>query len=482
MATTESLIHDPLAADVNGDGVSDAIATWTSTGSVLNAQAFDGKTGAVIWGSKYSEALQWGFQPSAMADYDGDGVSDLHFVPNTLRVLNGKSGATLANNPTFLAYFTPTIADVDGDGVAEVTMSRGYYPARTFRKDLTTTTWTGPDDRPYQHGARAVCGATSIWVQPSSQNRALVRLFTMNGASVGATSTVWLAGGKVHATQAAADASGAFEGALGNVSIKQDLVGTADHPSALIGSTDGFLYAINPCAGTLDWAFNAKVAVGDAIFADTSGDNVDEILVPAADGYLYALQQRLLAPPSFVNDNAVNGTTVIPGPDVDTVKTAGSLGASWDAVPDADGYQVAVQTEGGTFVTQPDWVDLGNVTQAAVPNLSLVDGRKYFFSVRAVSKTKGSSFDIKSNGVTVQLIAAPDAGLEDVTLGGDDTGGVPDDGGVDATLGDTGTAPAAAEASKSGCGCRVAGVPGGDAALVVVALGSALALVRKRRR
>lgn len=482
MASTESLIHDPLAADVNGDGTSDAIATWTSTGAVLNAQAFDGKTGNAIWSTKYSENLQWGFQPSAMADHDGDGVSDLYFVPNTLRVLNGKSGATLATNPTFLAYFTPTIADVDGDGVAEVTMSRGYYPARTFKKDLVTATWTGPDDRPYQHGARAACGATSIWVQPSSQNRALVRLFTMNGASVGAMSTVWLAGGKLHATKAAADASGAFQGALGNVSIKQDLVGTAAHPSALIGSTDGFLYAINPCAGTLDWAFDAKVAVGDPIFADTSGDNVDEIVVPAADGYLYALQQRLLAPPSFVNDNAVNGAAVIPGADVDTVKTAGSLGASWDAVPEADGYQVAVQTAGGTFVTQPDWVDLGNVTQAAVPNLSLVDGRKYFFSVRAVSKTKGSSFETKSNGVTVQLIAAPDAGLEDVTLGGDDTGGVPDDAGVDATVGEAGTAPVDAEPAKSGCGCRVAGVPSGEAALVVVALGSALALVRKRRR
>jgi hypothetical protein len=478
-----SLIHDPLAGDVNGDGTSDIIATWTTTGSVLNAQAFDGKTGNPIWPSAYSEALQWGFQPSALADYDGNGVPDLFFVPNSLRVLNGATGATLANNAEFLAYFTPTVSDVDGDGVFDVTLSRGYYPVRLESKALGVKWVSSLDDRPYQHGARAQCGAggaTSIWVQPSSQNRAVVRLITMNGAGAGTATSVWVAGGKLYPTQAAAQASGAFMGLLGNVAIKKDLIGTGDHPSALIGSTDGFLYAIDPCHGALDWAFDAKFAVGDAILADTSGDGVDEILVPAADGYVHALQQRLLAPPSYVNDNAVNGATVVAGPDVDTVQTYDTLGASWDGVPEADGYQVAVLTPGGTFVTQPDWVNVGKVTEAALSKLSLADGKKYVVSVRAVSKTKGSSVEARSNGVTVQLIAAPDAGVDEVSLG-DDTGVSPADAAADATVTDGGATPAAGDGGSS-CGCRTAGVGGGEAALALAAIAGALAIGRRGKR
>src|SRR5262249_6756083 len=155
--------------DVNGDGVSDPIAAYVTSGSVMNIQAFSGSDGKALWSAPVSEALQWGWYPFSLADHDADGVLDVYAVLNTLRVHSGKTGTKLNENATFLAYFTPVIADVDGDGVHDVTMSRGYFPARTFKKDLTTALWTGGDDRPYQHGARATCSGKQIWVQPSSQ-------------------------------------------------------------------------------------------------------------------------------------------------------------------------------------------------------------------------------------------------------------------------------------------------------------------------
>jgi hypothetical protein len=448
---SSTFVFDPLAGDVNGDGISDVFTSYTSTGAVLNLQVWNGKDGTPIWPSAYVEALQWGFQPFSVADHNGDAVPDMFVVSNTLRVLHGATGASLASNPMFMAYFTPTILDVDGDSVADVTLSRGYYPARTLKQDLSTALWTGEDDRPYQHGAHVGCSdGRSVWVQPSTQVQGMVRLTTMNGATAGAATTLFLAGGAAYPTAADATAADKFLGALGDVAVKQDLLGTGDHPSALIGSSDGFLYAINACAGVVDWAYDLKFAVGNPIFADPNGTGVDQILVPAADGYIHALQQRVLEAPAYVYDNAVLGTGSVEGPDLDTVATTNALGASWAAVAGADGYQVAVLTEGGTFVSQPDWVSVGNVTSAAVLNLSIGAAKKYSFAVRAVSKTKGASLDTKSNGVMVEPPSMPDGGFTDEDAGADagpDAGGPPPDGGQ----------PTTPPAAPGGCGCSAAG-------------------------
>lgn len=464
MPSGGTVSYDPLVADVTGDGTADVVAAYQTAGSVMNLQAFNGKDGAPIWGAPVTEALQWGYFPFSLADHDGDGTVDVYMVLNTLRAHSGKTGTKLAENTTFLAYFTPVIADVDGDGVDDLTMSRGYYPARTFKKDLTTALWTGGDDRPYQHGARAVCGSQSFWVQPSSQYKGMVRFYPMDGSAV---STVYLAGGKAFSSAAAA--AGNFLGTLGDVAVKQDLVGGGDHPSALVGSTDGYLYALDPCKKTVDWAYDLRFGVGNPILADTDGDGVDEVLVGAADGYLHAIGPRVLEAPTGVNDNDPYGA--VPGPDVDKVATADRLAGSWNAVTGADGYQIAVLTEGGTFVTQPDWVDVGAATSFKATGVSLSVGKKYFWAVRAISKTKGSSLEARSNGVVVESVTAPDGGtLGDAMLG--------DDGGVDSDAGTEAGVTADEGKESSGCGCHTVGTSthAGWASLL------ALVALRRRRR
>src|SRR5262249_40741295 len=127
-----------------------------------------------------------------------------------------------------------------------------------------------------------------------------------------------------------------------------------------------------------------------------------------------------------------------------------TLAASWAPVTGADGYQVAALTEGGTFVTQPDWVTIDNTTNTAVANLSLTPGKKYFFSVRAISKTKGSSAAATSNGVIVET---PDGGgLGDAGFPTGAGGG----GGAGSTSGSagagTGGGPSMPPKKSGGCG------------------------------
>jgi MYXO-CTERM domain-containing protein len=135
-----------------------------------------------------------------------------------------------------------------------------------------------------------------------------------------------------------------------------------------------------------------------------------------------------------------------------------------------------VLTEGGTFVSQPDWVSVGNVTSGLVGNLSIAPGKKYIFAVRAVSKAKGSSIDTRSNGAVVETPSSQtDGGFVDEDAGTDaGTGG---SGGEAADAGTGGSG--GGTTSKSGCGCRTVGreeTPAG-----VWALAGLVAVAMRRR-
>jgi hypothetical protein len=126
-----------------------------------------------------------------------------HERPAFAYALRAKGISVAADQDPFVgfpAYFLPVIADVDHDGIDDVTLTGGYYPARTYAHDLTSAGWRGADDRPYPYGARAGCPSDrSVWVQASLQEPGLVRLVTMNGADAGTTASLFLAEGALFA-------------------------------------------------------------------------------------------------------------------------------------------------------------------------------------------------------------------------------------------------------------------------------------------
>jgi outer membrane protein assembly factor BamB len=466
------LYYDALPGDADGDGAPDLFVEHLTAGSVGNFQVLSGKDGHSLWAAPHSEPFKWGGMPFAVSDYDGDGRADLFTVLNTLRVLRGADGTKLAENPQFLAYFLPVIADVDHDGIDDVTLTGGYYPARTYAHDLTSASWTGADDRPYPYGARAECPSDrSVWVQASLQEPGLVRFITMNGTDAGSTASLFLAEGALFADGDQAQAAKKHRGTVGNATIKPNLTGPGTHPSALLGSTDGWLYALNACDGTLDWSYKLGFPVGESILGDTSGDGVDEIILTAADGYLYALQQQHLPAPAYVYDT--DPPAGITDQDVDETLTYQMLHGKWAAVPGADSYEVAVLTAGGSYVTQPNWQNVGQVTWVTVRGLPLQSGKRYVFAVRAVSSTKGSSTETASDGVLVTVGSRPASGSD---------AGAPVAPSSDA--GAPGKSSPSLEGSEmTGCSCSTGGGGASDpCALAFAVLGGILFRVARGRR
>jgi hypothetical protein len=318
-----------------------------------------------------------------------------------MRVLSGSTGAQiLLGGSATVPYFMPTLFDANGDGLDEVTLHGGQQPAQMLSHDLVTTLWTSSlDDLPYPYGAVAVCPSGPVLVEGSLQTTAQLSMTPMSGPSAGKATTIVLAAGARYADVASATMVGAEMGQLTSAATHADLTG-AGRPSTLVGSSDGFLYAVNPCDGTLDFAMGFGASVGQPVFGDTDGDGRDEILVMVGDGYLYDIKNQAIAPPGFVWDiDLAHGITT----DIDVIHTVDTLYCKWGAVPGATGYEVAILAAGGGFVTQnPSWKTVNAAaTVATLPGLSLTDGAKYFCAVRTVGPD-GKSPDALSKGVVVE--------------------------------------------------------------------------------
>jgi MYXO-CTERM domain-containing protein len=406
----------------NGDGVPGLTVQWGDPGdTLLQTRALSGLNGATIWNATPFDPGS-GRQPVgvAVADWNADGFDDVVFQGAGTRALSGATGAQLlSGGSTSASYFLPTLFDVNGDGMDEVILHGGLLPANMLSHDLTNTLWTSSiDDHPYPYGAVAVCPSGPVLVEGSLVTPAQLSLTPMKGSNAGVAATFVLASGARYADSASATMAGAAMGQLTATATHSNLTG-AGRPSTLVGSSDGYLYAVNPCDGTLDFAVNFGASVGQPVFGDTDGDGNDEILVTVADGYLYDLKNEAIAPPGFVWDiDLAHGITT----DIDVIDTVDTLYCKWGAVPGATGYEVSIVAAAGGFVTQnPPWKPVDAATTiATLPGLALTDGAKYFCAVRAVGPN-GKSPDALSNGVVVNGVidagpedaGPPDAGPED---------------------------------------------------------------------
>jgi MYXO-CTERM domain-containing protein len=378
----------------------------------------------------------------------------------------------------------PVLTDVDGDGKTEVTLQGGYSPGRTYKHDLSSPLWTSTDtDKPLAYGGVANCGGGvgGVLVEASLAYSARLKVTRMSGANAGQFSTLWLSAGKSYADQATAKAGGGgFLGQLTAVSIHQNLAGDGT-PTAVVGSSDGWLYGVNPCTATLRFARDFGAPVGEAVFGDVRGTGLDDILVTAGDGYLYGLRNFALPSPTNVVDlDPDHGSA---SADVDVTQATTSLTGKWSAVAGATRYEVAAVDASGAYLTTPAWTDVGAATDYTIRNLSLVSGARYVFTVRAVMGSVLGA-DSPSDGVVVAPAtgdAGPDAGDSAVGDAGADAGAdaTVNDGGADArpNSGD--------EIAGSSCVCRAgeAGREGRNslAGLGLVALAGLLVGRRVRR-
>lgn len=458
-------------------GPIDLIVQWGRTSDVaLQHRAFSGATGAVLWDAAGQSPGTSRFPAGgAVADWNADGVDDFVHQHYGTQVLSGVDGSVLAANAyTSLVQFMPSLLDLDGDDRSEVVLHGGFAPVRVLDDDLVTPLWVSAnDDRPYPYGAIASgCGdGRPRLVEGSLLHPATLKLTPLAGPGAGTPQRMVLAEGKVYADEAAAEAAGALLGQLTSAAVHADLTG-AGLPVAVVGSDDGWLYAVDACSATLAFAVPFDAAVGAIAFGDTNGDGLDEILAAAGDGYLYALAQPPIAAPASVIDVAPGQAgNADDASDIDETGALDRMAATWEPVPGADAYHVAVvHADTGRMLSEPAWQDAGTATAAEITGLALVPGERYIFAVRALTGDAASP-DALSDGVTA-------AGEDPVPPDPPDPPGPPD---PPAPPGPLPEPPA--DLPDTGCGCRSASADPADAAawLLLAAL-AGLVHLRPRRR
>lgn len=489
--SSRSLTYDLVPGEVSGDTTPDiAYELNESSGGTVIINVLNGTSGAPLWATDFETVVAGsGLGASALVDRDGNGRMDVLACPRNLfwwlSDVDGSSAGSIDGG--YPGH--PILHDVDGDPELEILAAGGVYGVRALDLDFTTVWADTADLHTRVLGAVAECPDGPRYLQGHNNSPRLTIWSAVDGTRL---ADIALRDGSRYSPH---DTVPDGSGVLGNVTVSNDLTG-AGRPSALVPSSDGHLYAIDPCTSSLDWALDFRFPVGEAILADTDGDGEDEIVVTVADGYLYGIDRQVLEAPLFVVENDGTGPASGPGDDIDELVTRDRLYANWASVVDATAYEYAVITPGGAFLTEPNFIRVGNVTEVTATGLPLVAGRRYLFAVRAIG-AEGSSSETLSDGVLVladpcDMCAADElcvAGaclpdpclgitcspgqrcLDGICVAGGGDGGAPTDGGVAMDGGPTMTA--------GGCCAVVPGTPLG--ARGSMALGLLLGLIAWRR-
>jgi len=105
----------PLVADFDNDGDLDIATAGTD-----KFRVFDARTGAVIWDAVGGDG--GGGTSSSAFDFNGDGIKELLYNVNSLRVFDGGNGIVVAEEPNYSRTWVeyPIVVDVDNNHQANI--------------------------------------------------------------------------------------------------------------------------------------------------------------------------------------------------------------------------------------------------------------------------------------------------------------------------------------------------------------------------
>lgn len=342
----------------------------------------------------------FGDRPPTAHDADGDGVQDVFVTQRFVaRAASGATGARIVERDLDVIGGVISWIDVDGDGAPEPIQHHGAALRRLDPDDFSPR-WAVDAARGFAaFGLHA--GGAAIGFRPAARGRFGV----VDGADGELLGDVVLASGRAHADEAAALAAGGFLGDLDIVAAR-GLVRDGDVGFA-VASSDGWLYAV-AMDGALEWAIEIGSDNGIPIVADLDGDGRSEVLLGAADGNVHVISDAGLDAVGGVYDT--DGTFVAAGPedDVDEVRSSSTVGASWEEVPGATGYEYRLTRDDGAVVVP--FVDVGAATDHVQSGLALQRGRRYVTAVRAYAgrgPSRRASVLARSDGFVVVDDAPP---------------------------------------------------------------------------
>lgn len=379
-------LYDPLAVDLNGDGVDDVLyQVQNLNGNQYSIGALSGVDGTALWPEQPLESNNTGWRRLSFFDADGDGVPE---------ILSGRLYEIWALNAA------------DGSILRKITSSRGQLAVETgiathrllsvgfdnleLFDTQNTASWTSTFFMRHNYGSLLTCAAGAHYTIAPDSSAELRAVALSDGGTVW---SVVLASGKSFTSSSLADAAGVTIGTLGNTTSAPDGKGGT---LTLVGSSDGFLYGLDGCSGTLRWAVDLGAPVGESIIVDTDGDKSGEIVVSVADGYVYGIDEQTGDKVPWVYD--LDPTSSTPTEDVDQIESFDTLYTRWSTVAGALSYEVAVFTTDGAPVS--DGYVTVTATDATLTGLPLKLGLRYQVAVRAIV-SNGKTPETLSDGVLI---------------------------------------------------------------------------------
>ena len=343
--------------------------------------------------------------PATALDRNASGYEDYFLVrATTATAVDGESGTVAYEDRSAFAG-TLAIEDLDDDGTLDILHGGSSVGPRGLQLDFAIR-WRSDVAEKQVYPAAVLLPAGYMSVAAASLGRA--ELMILRGSDGAIQHQVVLASGRAFATAAAADAVGAVQGELSDVVAADDLAGTG-RPAFVVGSSDGYLYAVDAAAGSLLWSINLRAWVSAPVIADLDGDGISEILAMVGDGHLYGVGQAGLDPSTAVYDT--DGTFLAAGPadDLDRISSSSSVGGNWEPIAGAEGYEYQLLTSDGVVVVP--FTDVGSEQRFLRDDLVLQLGRRYVIAVRAYAGGRASP-EAVSDGFVVVDSAAPEVDLE----------------------------------------------------------------------
>ena len=299
-----------LAADLNNDGQADLILAVENTAQATTIITFDGTNGHLLGSTALQDIAPGGdgLGIATLTDVNGDGRPDLVTPVHGA----GLAAIDLSKTPFAQLWLVTPASAVDGTmGVASlVSAATADAGASTDLFRVNGADGFGPYERlslagvvvasadqglPLEQGfdentvalvSRGQTGAFDL-VSAGTAATGLSRVERLAGDTISTVWTVYLANGSVSATVPAAPS--ALHDPL---ELDVDGNGTED---IVIGSDDGYIYALSSIDGSLVFSVNMGAPVQHLIAANIDQDPALELIASLADGRMVALDDNYVA-------------------------------------------------------------------------------------------------------------------------------------------------------------------------------------------
>jgi hypothetical protein len=290
----------PYALDLTGDGNADLVVPLVDVHALESLAVFDGTTGALVTSTPLDTIASGGdvTTTGSLVDVNGDGVLELvvpvptvgivaiELAASPMRALwTGPTGATL---PSYGGTVAAANLDTQGLGLVRSNGNAGAGPymrvslgGAVVATQSAGLTLADQDRNAVAFVSRTAGAGVYDVVSAGTSGAGLARVQRLAGDTLQPMWTMYVSGGTVGPTPPAAGVS-----LHDPVVVDVDGDGTEE---VVLGSDDGWLYALHAADGSLLFHVDLGAPVWHVVAADVDRDPALELVASLGDGRLVVL-------------------------------------------------------------------------------------------------------------------------------------------------------------------------------------------------